>query len=152
MTSARSPQTATPAHTAVGRTGVPGLSWWRAIGIGAIVATVANLLVLAVASAAGASLTYIDAGATGQVDATSVILSSAVPLIVGVALAAVIARWWRGVIRLAQVLGAGLALGTIPPLLSMDTDGGTQAALAVMHLIMAPIVVAVLEAGRRHRG
>lgn len=133
------------------RRGTGGLPWWQAIGIGAVAATVINLVVLAIGNAAGASFVYVDAGATGQVTAGSVIMSSTLPLIIGTGLAAVIARWWPGVIRVAQVVGAGLALVTIAGVLTMQTDGGTQVALSVMHFVIAPVVVGVLEAGRRRR-
>ena len=117
-----------------------------------MVATVANLIVMAIGGAAGASFTYVDAGVTGDITVTGVMVTSALPVIVGAALAVLIARWWRPTIRIAQVIGVALALLTVGSVLMLDTDGATQVALSAMHIVVAPVIYWVLEAGRRYPG
>ncbi len=59
------------------------------------------------------------------------------------------ARWWFGVIRLAQVIGGGIALLTAAGPLMTDADGATRVALALMHVVLAVAVVVTLVAIRR---
>lgn len=122
-----------------------GLSWWQAIGIGVVAATVVNLLILAIGRAAGASFEVIDAGAVHAVTAGGVITSSVVPLLAGAVLAVLLALWWPGFVRLAQVVGGGLALLTVAGPLMADTDTGTQVALAAMHVVAGVAVVLCLQ-------
>ncbi|MDV6012491.1 hypothetical protein F8178_08385 [Haloechinothrix sp. LS1_15] len=129
-------------------------SWWQAILGGVAIAVLANLGVLAIGLAAGASFVYVDEGTTNTVSEVDVILSSAIPLTAGTLLAALVARWWPVVLRLAQIVGAGLALATIAGALAAETDSGTRIALAAMHVVIAVVVVLVLESlhrSARHR-
>lgn len=127
------------------------LDWWQALGLAAVGATVVNLGVLGVAALAGASLELTDRGAVHAITAGGVIFSSVVPLLVGAALAVLLARWWAPVLRAAQVVGGGLALVSVAGPLLADTDGGTRAALALMHIVVGVAVVVGLESVRRSR-
>lgn len=154
-------------HTATGRTESgsagprtaegsrrPGLNWWQASAAGAVAATLANLVILLIGRTAGASFAVADGATIHQVTAVGVIIATVPPLVVGTVLAALLARWWPWVIRLAQVIGGGLALLTVAGPLTIDTDRATQLALALMHLVVAVVVVVALEAvrvGRRYR-
>lgn len=130
----------------------PGLPWWQAIIAGAVAAATANLAVLAVARLADATLVLREAGgADHPITAAGVIVSSVLPMTAGILLATLLARWWPGVLRLAQVVGGGLGLLTVAGPVTSDTDGATRAALAVMHVVVAVVVVAALEAIRRRR-
>ena len=71
------------------------------------------------------------------------------PLVVGTGLATLLDRWLSWVIRLAQVIGGGLALLTVAGPLTTDADGATRVALALMHVVLAVAVVVTLEAIRR---
>ncbi|MGH3941791.1 MAG: DUF6069 family protein [Pseudonocardiaceae bacterium] len=127
-----------------------GLSWWQASAVGAGAATVVNLLILLIGWAAGASFVVLDGTNVHEVGATGVIIATAPPLVGGIALAALLAHWWSWIIRLAQVIGGGFALLTVAGPVMADTDGGTQLALALMHIVLAVAVVLSLEAVR-HR-
>lgn len=126
-----------------------GLSWWQAIVAAAAGATVVNLLILLIGRAAGASFELIDGAALHAVTVGGVITSSAVPLVIGTVLATLLGLWWPGFLRLAQVVGGGLALASVAGPLMADTDTATRLALAAMHVVVGVAVVLSLEAIRR---
>ncbi|MGH3901088.1 MAG: DUF6069 family protein [Pseudonocardiaceae bacterium] len=125
------------------------LTWWQAIVAGAVVAAVVNLVIFFIGAAAGASFAFLDRGTLHEIGAWSVIVATVPPLVIGTALAALLARWWSWVIRLAQVIGGGLALLTVAGPLMTDADSATRLALALMHVVLAVAVVVTLEAIRR---
>jgi hypothetical protein len=128
----------------------PGLPWWQAATAAAGAATAVNLVILLVADLAGASLVLREPGAADHVvTAAGVVVSSVGPLTAGLAAATLLSRWRLGFLRLAQVVGAGLALLTVAGPLTSGTDGTTAAALATMHVVVGVAVVAALEAVRR---
>lgn len=124
------------------------LTWWQALGTAALGATVVNLVVLGIADLAGASLVLADQGAPYPITVGGVIFSSTVPLLVGAGLAVLLALWWPAVIRVAQVVGGGLALLSVAGPVLSQTDGATQFALAVMHVVVGVAVVLGLQAVR----
>lgn len=126
-----------------------GLGRWQAVVAAVLGATAVNLLIWGAARAAGGSFEIADAGTIHTVGALGVVQASAVPMLIGVGLAALISRWWTGVIRVAQVLGAALALLTIAGSVMAMTDGVTTVALSLMHVVVAVAVVASLELLRR---
>lgn len=130
----------------------PGLNWWQAIAAGAATAAVANLAILLIGWAAGASFVVMDAGNPHEVTARSVVVAGVVPLVLGTGLAALLARWWPGAIRVAQVIGGALALLTVAGPVMSDTDGATRFALAMMHVVLGVAVVVTLESMRRRIG
>ncbi|MFI6997487.1 DUF6069 family protein [Nocardia sp. NPDC050175] len=118
--------------------------------IGSVAVAVAvNLVVWLLGKAAGGSFEVVKNGATTQVGVGTVISSSAVPLLVGLTLAALISYRWAGVLRVAQIVGGVLAVATIGLTVSADFDTTTTVALSVMHLVLAPVLVIGLEAMRR---
>lgn len=131
------------------KAGRGGLSWWQAIAAGAVTTAVVNLAILLIGWAAGASFVVLDAGSPHDVTAWGVIAASIFPLVLGTGLAALLARWWPGVLRLAQVIGGTLALLTVMGPVMSDTDGATRLALAIMHVVLGAAVVASLESMRR---
>lgn len=126
-----------------------GLNWWQASAAGAVAATVANLVIFLIGGAAEASFMVVDGGNLHEVTAGGVIVATVPPLVVGTVLAALLARWWPGVIRLAQVIGGTLALLTAAGPVMADTDGGTRLALTLMHVVLGVAVVLSLEALHR---
>lgn len=126
-----------------------GLSWWPAIGAAAVAATAVNLLILLIGRVGGASFELVDGAALHAVTVGGVLTSSVVPLVIGTVLATLLGLWWPGVFRLAQFVGAGLALLTVAGPLMADTDTGTRLALAAMHVVVGVAVVLSLEAIRR---
>ncbi|MEV6561175.1 DUF6069 family protein [Nocardia sp. NPDC051756] len=118
--------------------------------LGSVAVSVAvNLVVWLIGEAAGGSFELVDRGVTTQVGAGTVISSAAIPLFVGMTLAALISYLWAGVLRVAQIVGGVLAVGTIGLTISADFDTVTTVALSVMHLVLAPVLVVGLEAMRR---
>lgn len=102
------------------------------------VAVLANLLVLALATAAGASMEVDQAGATTSVTAPMVIAASILPLTLGL-----LAYGWLGrrlplVRRLWVPAIAVLGLLSLVPTLSA-ADAATTASLAAMHLVVAAV-------------
>lgn len=126
-----------------------GLNWWQAIAAGAVAAAVVNVVIFFLGRAGGASFAFLDRGALHEVTAWGVITATVPPLVVGTGLAVLLARWWSWVIRLAQIIGGGLALLTAAGPLMTDADGATRLALALMHVVLAVAVVLTLEAVRR---
>lgn len=128
------------------------LPWWQAAAAGAVLATAINLVLLLAARAADASLVLREPGAADHpITAGGVIFSSVVPMTGGILLAALLARWWQGVLRLAQLVGGALALLTAAGPLTSGTDGVTRTTLITMHLVVGVTVVLALEAIRRRR-
>jgi hypothetical protein len=128
-----------------------GLTWWKALVAGAVCAVVVNLIVLAVAELAGASLVIVDGGEEHPITVGGVIGASAVPLVVGTGAALLLSLWKPVFLRIAQYMGGGLALLSVAGPLSSGADGGTVAALTLMHITVGVAVVTALELHRRHR-
>ncbi|WP_445269885.1 DUF6069 family protein [Streptomyces sp. DSM 41634] len=128
-----------------------GLTWWKALVAGAVGAAVVNLIVLTVARLAGASLIVADGGEEHPITVGGVIGASVVPLVVGTGAALLTALWKPVFLRIAQYAGGGLALLSVAGPLSSDADGGTVAALSLMHLTLGVAVVVTLNLHRRHR-
>lgn len=137
----------TSARTAQGN----GLAWWQAGLAGVLAATVANLVVYAIARGAGASFEFVDGDTQETINAAAVLMLTVVPMVVGFVLAVLVSLRWLWALRVGAVVGAVLALLTIALPFAVDADGGTQAALSVMHVMVAAGIVLAFEAYRRRR-
>jgi hypothetical protein len=126
-----------------------GVTWLQAGALGTAASVVASLAVFGIARAADASMVVVDAGSPHEVTTGSVTVSAAAPVIVGTVLAALVALRWFTVVRVAQIVGGGFGLVSVAGPLSADTDGGTAAALAAMHVVVAAAYVIGLEVARR---
>ncbi|WP_342214026.1 MULTISPECIES: hypothetical protein [Nocardia] len=73
------------------------------------------------------------------------IVSAAVPLLIGMTLAALLSYLWVGVLRVAQVVGATLAVATIGLTVAADFDLVSTLALSAMHVVLVPVLVGGLE-------
>lgn len=124
-----------------------GMSWWSAALLAAMAAAIVNVTIWGVARLAGSPVALDDNGSPYPVAVDSVAVMSVVPTIAGIALAALIARWWIGILRVAQVVGASLALVTLAGVFS--GSAGTAVTLILMHLVSATVVVLALEGVRR---
>jgi hypothetical protein len=122
-----------------------GVNWWQAIIAGTVAATVVNLLILLVGRALGASFELLDGASVHAVTVGGVISSSVVPLVAGTVVAALLGLWWPGFVRLAQVVGGGLALLSVAGPMMAVGGTGTRLALAAMHVVVAVAVVLTLE-------
>lgn len=146
------PSAAAASAPAARRSGLgSGFGWWQVLLTGAVGAAVVNLVVFAVAGLAGASLIVMDAGEEHAITVGGVIGSSVVPLVVGTGAALLLALWKPVFLRIAQYVGTGLALLSVAGPLSADADGGTVAALTLMHITLAVAVFTTLELHRRRR-
>jgi hypothetical protein len=125
----------------------------RAAGVVAAVLAV-NLVILGVASAAGADFTFHQNGTELTVGVASVALLSVAPLGTGLLLTALIGLRWPAVTKVALVVGPALALVTIATMtLPADFGTGSTVALAMMHLALAPAaILAVLALRPRGSG
>lgn len=126
-----------------------GVTWLQAGALGTAAAVGASLAAFVVARAADASMVVIDAGSAHEVTAGSVVVAAAAPVVLGTVLAALAAMRWFAVTRVAQIVGGGFGLVSAAGPLTADTDGGTAAALAVMHVVVAAAYVLGLEVAHR---
>jgi hypothetical protein len=123
---------------------------WQLVLGASVIAALVNLLVLLIGTLADSSFVVTDAGTAHEVDAGGVVISSVVPVAVGLTVTLLLARWKPFFLRLGQITAGVLALVSVMGPLNTDTDGGTAAALIVMHLVAGAVVVAAL--GTRRRG
>lgn len=129
----------------------PTFGWWMVLVTGAVGAAVVNLVVFAVAKLSGALLVVVDAGEEHAITVGGVIGASVVPLVVGTGTALLLSLWKPVFLRVAQYAGSGLALLSVAGPLSSDADGGTIAALALMHITLGVAVFTTLHLHRRYR-
>ena len=109
-----------------------------------LVAVLVNLAVYGVGRLLGGSYRFTSPMGPSEVSAPVVAGFTAVPLVVGLVLAALLARW-RWVIVVALVVAPVLALGTIVlATLPADFDTVSTAALALCHVTLVPISVVAL--------
>lgn len=60
-------------------------------------------------------------------------------------LAVLLSLAWAPILRVAAVVGAAASLGTIAGTVATDFDAPSTVALAVMHVVIAVILVVALE-------
>ena len=116
------------------------------VALAAAVAVVANLGVYAAGRAAGGDFTFTDGrGATQTVDAVTVAGFTAVPLLVGLAAAALLGRRWPVLVTVAMVVAPVLALATIAVMtIPVDLDTASTVALAACHVVLVPVSLVAL--------
>ncbi|WP_200938453.1 DUF6069 family protein [Cellulomonas sp. Root137] len=118
--------------------------------VGAVlVAVVVNLAIYGIGRAAGADYEFTAAGGSpSTVDALTVAGFTAVPLLVGLTVAALLRRWsWA--IPTALVVAPVLAVATILVMtVPADFDTASTVTLACCHLALVPISVLALRALR----
>ena len=111
----------------------------------------ANLAIWLIGTAAGGSFDHIEDN--GHLHTTTapqgVISMTTIPMTIGLTLAALLARKWPSIIRIAQIVGAVTALGTIDMTIDARFDTASTVALSLMHVVIAVTVVLALEVVRR---
>ena len=111
----------------------------------ALAAAVVNLLVYAVGRAAGGTFAFTSAGTPAEVNAVTVAGFSALPLAVGLAVVALLARRRRA-IRAALIAGPALAVLTILIMtIPADLDTTSTITLALCHLTLVPIMIIAIR-------
>ena len=84
---------------------------WQIILVGVAVAALANVIVFALGTLAGASFVlHNDPAVPHAVGLVDVLVTSVVPLALGTGLAVVLQRWWRHALLAGQIVGGGLAV------------------------------------------
>jgi hypothetical protein len=119
-----------------------------------VLATLAiNLSIWLIGAAAGGSFDHVEDNGTLHTTSApqGVISMTTIPLALGLTLAVLIAWFWPGVIRIAQVIGVVAALGTIAMTIDARFDDVSTVALAVMHVVIAVTVVIALAAIARRK-
>ena len=121
----------------------------------AITATAAelagNLALLVAGRAAGASFAVPDRGEPGalmQIGPGAVALSTLLPLVVGLGVAALVTRRWPRTAVALKALAVFITLASIGMPLGADTDTGTRILLAVMHLVVGGAYLATVRGTR----
>jgi hypothetical protein len=119
-----------------------------AVVAGAVLVAVAvNLAIYGLGRAAGGSFEFTSAAdRPAEVDAVTVAGFSAVPLLIGLALVAMLVRFGSWVTRAALVVAPVLALGTILLMtVPADFDTTSTVTLALCHLALVPIAVTAIR-------
>ncbi|MBU2662478.1 hypothetical protein KOI35_03050 [Actinoplanes bogorensis] len=117
------------------------------IAAAAGVAVVVNLAIYAVGRAAGGSFRFTGNGVVNEVDAATVAGFTAVPLLIGLVLVALLSRFGGWVTRTAVVVAPVLAVVTIFVMtIPADLDTASTVTLALAHLVLAPISVLAVRA------
>ena len=126
-------------------------SSWVVVSGAVLVAVVVNLTIYVLGRAVGATFELTVAGdGRSTVDAATVAGFTAVPLLVGLGLAALLGPRWSWVYPTAFVVGPALAVATILVMtVPADLDTASTITLACMHLALVPVVVLALRALRR---
>lgn len=118
----------------------------------ALIALAINLVVYAIGTIAGASFDFTVDGTSEHVYALLLAAFTVIPMVVGLTLVALLARWWPQVIPLALVIAPVLAIGTIFIMtLPTDLDTASTVTLAITHVVVAVVTVAGVLALRGRR-
>ncbi len=105
-----------------------------------VAATLVNLLVYAVGWALGATYEFTSVVGASRVDGATLTGFTAVPLLVGMTVAAVLSRWWRWVVPVALVVAPMLAIGSVPFMpLAVDFDTASAVSLSAAHLAVGAV-------------
>jgi hypothetical protein len=123
------------------------------VAIAGATAVVVNLVVFGLGKAAGGDFRFTANGEPAQVDAVTLAGFSAVPLLIGLVVVALLSRFGVWVSRAAAVVAPVLAVATILAMtVPADLDTVSTITLSLCHLTLAPIsVLAVIALGRRAR-
>lgn len=125
-----------------------GTGLLRATPIAAVLGAIANAIVYAIAKAADTlpSDVLVDTpGGKQAIGLAAVIFATAIPIILGGVVLALLARFTRAPRQIFLVLAAILTLlSLISPLTIPDAPGDMKATLIVMHIVAAVVGVAAL--------
>lgn len=134
----------------------PALEAAAVVATAVLVAVGLNVLVHAVGRAMGGSFRFTSAAGPAEVTATTVAGFTAVPLLAGLVVAALVARRWPRLVTLGLVVAPVLALGTIALMtVPADFDEASTVTLALCHVVLVPVSVLALlrlRATRPRRG
>ncbi len=136
--------TITPRRTLAVRIGRPGI-----VIATVVIAVVANLLIFAIGASVGATYEFTSEGQPARVDTITLVGFTALPLAVGMTIAAILSRLWRWVVPVALFVTLVLGLGSIVAMpLQTDLDAASKTALSLCHVALTLAGVAGLLALR----
>ena len=119
------------------------------VAVTVVAAVLINLLIHTLGRAAGATYMFTAAGQLAEVDAITLFGFTALPLAVGMSIAATFSLWWLWVIPAALIVAPLLELGSIlPMILPSDHDTASKVALALCHTALVPVSIIGLLAIR----
>lgn len=122
------------------------------VAVTVAVAVAVDVALYTIGRALGGTFRFTAATGPVEVDAVTVAGFAAVPLLVGLVVAALLSLRWPGVLRVAMVVAPVLALVTVPLMtLSVDLDTVSTVTLAACHVVLAPLSVLALAAIGRSR-
>lgn len=140
----------TPTQPSSDARDVDRASIWRATGIAAVGAAVANLAVALIARAADVSLEVTQMGADqrDEIPLAMFAIASVVGALIGGGIAQALARR-AGAARTFTIIGVvGTVLSMVSPL-AADAAGETKWLLALTHVVAAVIIVPLIARGLR---
>lgn len=119
-------------------------------GLAAVTAVAVNAAIVGLARAADVSFAYTESAdsPTKFIGWGEVLGLSLVSFAVGLVAALVAARWGRPCLRVLQILGGVVALGTIYSDVALDASTSSRVVLASMHIVVGVAYVACLHAVR----
>lgn len=134
-------------ETLAWKLGTPGT-----VIVTALLAVLINLIVYALGTLAGASFDFTVDGKSEHVYAVVLAGFTAIPMVVGLTVVALLARRWPWVIPVALVVAPIIAIGTIFTMtVPADFDTASTVTLAVTHVVVGIVTVAGILALRARR-
>ncbi|SDH62184.1 DUF6069 family protein [Agrococcus jejuensis] len=112
------------------------------------IATVVNVVLLLVATAAGAAMAVAMGGSTMVVGIAPVIVATILPLAIGAVVAWLLARRWPRTTKVLAWVGLVLAVASTFQPLTAATEPTSGVTLAIMHLVAGGSFFAALMARR----
>lgn len=110
-----------------------------------VVAVLANVAVHAIGGVLGGSFRFTSPSGPATVDPATVAGFTAIPLLIGLTLAALLARRWPHLLTVGLVVAPVLAVATIPVMtLPADFDDVSTVTLAICHVVLVPISLLAL--------
>ena len=114
-----------------------------------LIAVVLNLVVYAIGTIAGASFDFTVDGTSEHIYALLLTAFTAIPMLIGLTLVALLAPRWRQAIPAALVIAPVLAIATIFIMTTpTNFDTASTITLAITHLVVAVVTVAGILALR----
>ncbi|MHA7209847.1 hypothetical protein [Arthrobacter sp. MDT1-65] len=124
----------------------------RAILTALAIAVVVNLALFFLGMLAGGSYAFTSPAGPAEVVAVVLVAFTVLPLALGLAVVAVVRRWWPGVVTVAMIVAPVLEIGTIFAMtIPADFDLPSTIALALCHVALVPVTVLALRALRTGR-
>lgn len=118
---------------------------WGTFGtliVTALTGVVINLVIYGLGTLAGGTFDFTDNGTSYHVDALTLSGFTAIPIIVGLTVVALLSRWWHWVFPVGIVVALVASIGTIFTMtLPADLDTTSTVTLAIAHVMVGIVTV-----------